>query len=135
MSQSFTKWLMSASALLMVLAGLVASFLPQEILEAAGEAPSESLALLVQVLGALYLGFAMLNWMARGNAIGGVYSRPIVVGNFAHFLVAGLALLNAAAAGAGGPWLWAPTLLYAAFAAGFALLMFRHPARERAGTS
>jgi hypothetical protein len=63
---------MNLSAGLMTILGLAASFAPQEILSAAG-ADSEGLpVLLVQITGGLYLGFAMLNWMARGVLIGGI---------------------------------------------------------------
>ena len=51
--------------------------------------------LFLQILGALYLGFGMLNWMAKGSIIGGIYNRPIVIGNFMNFLVASFALIKA----------------------------------------
>tara|TARA_B100000795_G_C22758264_1_gene422450 strand:- start:769 stop:1020 length:252 start_codon:yes stop_codon:yes gene_type:complete len=45
-------------------------------------------------MGAMYLGFAMLNWMAKGPLIGGIYDKPIAVGNFMHFGVGALALVK-----------------------------------------
>lgn len=49
---------------------------------------------MVQAAGALYLGFAMVNWMAKDNLVGGIYSRPVALGNFVHFLVFTMALLK-----------------------------------------
>jgi hypothetical protein len=89
---------MTTSALFMGLLGLAASFLPQEILAAAGM-PEESLpelaVILVQALGALYLGFAILNWMAKGILVGGIYARPLALGNFLHFSVVTVVLVKA----------------------------------------
>jgi hypothetical protein len=38
----------------------------------------------------------MLNWMARANRIGGIYSRPVAMGNFLHFTMGALVLLGLA---------------------------------------
>lgn len=50
--------------------------------------------LILQILGAAYFGFAMLNWMTKHNLIGGIYSKPLVIGNLVHFLVSSLALIK-----------------------------------------
>ena len=81
---------MTASALVMAALGLAATFLPQEI--AAYLGASTTLPLLIQILGALYVAFAMLNWTAKDSLIGGIYNRPIAIGNLVHFLIAALAL-------------------------------------------
>jgi hypothetical protein len=122
-----TKLLMTLSAAVMAALGLAASFLPQEILAYARATSDPHGALLIQVTGALYLGFAMLNWMARGNTIGGIYSRPIALGNFLHFVVAAIALLKTAGAGVHDPVLVTALMVYAAFAAWFGLVLFVHP--------
>ena len=36
----------------------------------------------------------MLNWMAKGTLIGGIYNKPIAIGNFTHFTIGGLALIK-----------------------------------------
>jgi hypothetical protein len=46
------------------------------------------------MLGALYLGFAILNWMAKGVTMGGIYNKPIVLGNLMHFGVGSLAMIK-----------------------------------------
>jgi hypothetical protein len=110
--------------------GLGMSFLPQELLGALG-APGASGAMVViaQVIGALYLGFAMLNWMARGNPIGGIYSRPIAMGNFLHFTVAAIALAKALLAGASGPARIGLTAMYVILAVWFGAVLFTSPVR------
>jgi hypothetical protein len=123
-----TKALMSLSALLMAVLGLCASFLPQEILSYSGADPGKGLGvLLIQVVGALYLGFAMLNWMARANLIGGVYSRPVAMGNFVHFAVVAITLLKAIPGNSGSAPIIAGAAVYTAFAVWFGLVVFTHP--------
>ena len=114
-----TKILMNLSAVWMALLGLAASFFPQEILARFGTAPDRHAALFLQVLGAAYLGFAMMNWMAREVLIGGIYSRPLAMGNMVHFVVAALALAK------GG--LIVVALVYGIFAVWFGMVVFRHP--------
>lgn len=80
------------------------------------------------------MGFAALNWMARGSLIGGIYNRPIAVANFLHFLVGGLALGKGAGTAAAPPTLvWGLAGGYALFATAFGLLLFRHPTRDQPG--
>ena len=70
----------------------------------------------------------MLNWMARHNLIGGVYSRPVAMGNMFHFVVAALALLKAVFGGsARSTEVMAATLVYCVFAVWFGVVVFTHP--------
>jgi hypothetical protein len=127
-----TKLVMQASALVMALIGFVFSFFPQETLSFLGVLPGEAPALLVQLLGALYLGFAQLNWMAKGVLMGGVYARPLAMGNFAHFFIGTMALLNGVKA-AGQTTVTILVLLgiYGLFTALFGLITFRHPLKVK----
>ncbi|KAA9331965.1 hypothetical protein [Adhaeribacter soli] len=127
-----TKLLMTSSGFFMAASGITLSFFPHEILQFADQKPSLVMDLVLQVLGALYLGFAMLNWMAKGNLIGGIYSRPVAIGNLAHFLIAGLALLKAAFTMGNSPFVWALAIIYAGFALAFGLVTFTHPAKVKA---
>ncbi|AKQ46639.1 hypothetical protein TH63_15035 [Rufibacter radiotolerans] len=128
-----TKLVMLASACLMGLIGLVFSFLPLEALRFLGVEPSGSTALLGQLLGALYLGFAMLNWMAKGILIGGIYARPLAMGNFAHFFIGAMALLKGAqTVPQTGDAVWVLLGLYGIFAVLFGLITFRHPLKTKA---
>jgi len=124
-----TKILMGASALFMAILGIVASFLPQEILAYAGSRPEGLGVLVVQITGALYLGFASLNWMARANLIGGIYSRPVALGNFFHFAIVGVVLLKALMAGQNTAEIVVGTAAYSAFAISFGLVLFTHPSQ------
>jgi hypothetical protein len=128
-----TRILMQASAACMGITGVTTSFLPQEILARAGSAPEVLPVIALQVVGALYLGFAMLNWMARGNLIGGIYSRPVALGNFAHFAICASVLAKAAMH---AQWALEATIaaaIYAVFAALFGWVLFTHPADPRPG--
>jgi len=124
---------MQASALLMGVLGLAATFLPQEIARYAAATDSAAAVVGVQVAGALYVGFALLNWMAKGNLIGGIYSRPVAAGNLAHFTIAALALAKAAFSGTHAPAIVAGAAVYALFAVLFARVMFRPPPATTSG--
>ena len=124
-----TPLLMTVSSVLMFLLGLLLSFLPQEVLTSFGGEPTGLAVLLLQVTGALYLGFAFLNWTARANLIGGIYNRPIALGNFLHFAVVALALLKAIMGGQRNGTVLAGAVVYILMAAWFGLVVFTHPAR------
>jgi len=91
-----TKIILTASALTLGTLGILLSFLPNEILKYLQIESSQIIIIFMQLLGALYLGFGMLNWMAKGSTIGGIYNRPIAIGNFMHFGVGAIALLKIA---------------------------------------
>jgi len=80
-----TKILMIASSLFLLIFGLALTFIPEEITEYLNAGTNQTSVLLLQILGSLYLGFGMLNWMTKNNLIGGIYSRPLVIGNLAIF--------------------------------------------------
>jgi len=125
-----TKALMSFSALFMAGLGFVASFLPQEIATHFGAHQDSQIVLLIQIGGALYLGFAFLNWMARAVLIGGIYSRPVALGNFLHFGVAAIILLKTLVSGFRANEVFLGTALYSLFAIWFGLVLFTHPIRS-----
>lgn len=121
-----TRLLMMASAALLALIGLAMSFMPQEVLGLHGTVPDNATVLLVQMAGALYLGFAMLNWMAKGVLLGGIYARPLAAGNFLHFIMVAITLVKAAIAFGAVP-LMLSAAVFSAFAIGFGLVLFRSP--------
>ena len=82
-----TRYLMMSSAIFMALLGLLTSYLPGKVLTTHGTVPDNATLLLVQMMGGLYLGFAILNWTARGILMGGIYARPVALGNFLHFAI------------------------------------------------
>jgi hypothetical protein len=117
---------MTVSTMFLMILGLAASFLPLEILSYAGSRPDSATALLVQIAGALYLGFAMLNWMSRGQAFGGIYGRPLVLGNLMHFAVAAAALVQSHLAPM-APMMLVGIAVYVLLAIWFGLVLFTHP--------
>ena len=124
-----TKLLMRVSAIYLALLGAVASFLPQEVLTYSGVQSDQGAVavLLIQVAGALYLGFAGLNWTAQANLIGGIYSKPVALANFTHFTVASIALLKGIAAGQREVQVLVGCAAYVLFAVAFAFVLFVNP--------
>ena len=119
-----TRLLMIASALVLGLAGLAATFAPAELLAAWGAPATEQTVIVVQLLGALYFAFALLNWTAKGVMIGGIYARPVSLGNFLHFTMGALALAKQELShGLGLPAVVA-LAVYAVFAILFGALVF-----------
>lgn len=119
-----TKLLMTACSLLLGAAGVFALFLPDVLLSAQGVEPTEAMSILVQLMGALYFGFAIMNWTAKDSAIGGVYARPVSLANFSHFLTGAL-LLAKNLFDEFSPLMLIMTVVYIVFAACFYWLVFR----------
>jgi hypothetical protein len=119
-----TKILMVASSLALGLAGLAASFAPSELLLALGSPATEPLPVLIQLLGATYIAFALTNWTAKDNIIGGIYSRPLSIGNCVHFIVGSLALAKQQFSHDVSLPLLAALFAYTLFAIGFGWLVF-----------
>ena len=113
---------MTLSAAFVAALGVAASFLPQEILGLAGIPPDRFAAAAVQIAGALYIGFALLNWSAKGTLLGGIYGRPIVLANFTHFAIGAIVLWKVP--GLSAPGLLAAAAVYSAFAAWFGYVLF-----------
>jgi len=124
-----TRLVMTASALVMGALGLAATFLPQEIAAYFAVLTAGELPLLIQVLGALYFAFAMLNWTARDSLIGGIYNRTIAIGNLVHFVIGALALAKGAFASPAGLPVLAMAAVYALFAIAFGMIFFTSPVK------
>jgi predicted DNA repair protein MutK len=119
---------MSVCALFLGLLGMVLSFLPQEVASYLGW-PHIS-PILLQMLGAVYVGFAMMNWTGKANLLGGIYGKPMALGNFTHFAIGALALIK---------WVFnsTPTTLwmvltafYTLFSIIFGYILFTHPKQK-----
>jgi hypothetical protein len=105
--------------------------MPQEILVHYGSSLDGRAVLVIQV-GALYLGFATLNWTARFNLIGGIYSRPVAFGNFAHFAVGAVTLLKALIGGSSRAIeIIVGSVIYSVLAIWFGLVLFTHPIKNK----
>ena len=89
-----TKLLMICSSIFMGIIGFTLLFLPEEIETFLQIGQNSTSTMFLKLLSALMLGFAFLNWMAKSNLIGGIYSRPVVIGNFTHFVIGFLSLIK-----------------------------------------
>ncbi len=124
-----SRYLMIASAAVLAALGLLLSFAPEETLAYLGQPATGAVPVLLQLAGALYLGFAVMNWTAKGSVLGGIYGRAIVLGNFLHFTMGALALLKAAIDPGLGTIIWVLTGIYAVFALLFGRMLFTHPGK------
>lgn len=120
---------MTVSAVVMGITGIILSFLPHETLNHFNASTTISDPLILQILGALYFAFAMVNWTAKANLIGGIYARPIAIGNLTHFIVGGLALIKNYFSQHDVTILML-ALVYMVFAVLFSIVFFRHPVKS-----
>ena len=126
-----TKSLMTLSAIILALIGISLIFLPNEILDYLQLSVSETLQLLMQIIGSLYFALAILNWMSKGSFIGGIYNRPIAMANLTHFVIAGLALIKGILANPSLSYvIWSIAIIYSIFAIFFGIVAFKHPVSE-----
>ncbi len=114
----------------MFVLGITSSFLPQELLRSLGTSVDTWNVLILQVLGALYLGFAILNWSARGVLIGGIYSRPLAFGNFMHFAIVAITAIKLILQ-VESTVVMVLAAVYVVFAFWFGLVLFTHPGGKR----
>ena len=114
----------------MAVVGVLFQFLPHEFLNYFGVEAVGIMPLFVQIAGALFLGFAMMNWMAKTVLIGGIYARPLAMGNFVHFMVGALALLKNAFAAQNSLAVWTAAIIYSLFAVLFGIVFFTHPLKK-----
>ena len=119
-----TRIVMASSAAFLALVGLSLTFAPHEILGLYSAPTVEPIPLLLQIGGAALVGWAMVNWTARGLIIGGIYSRPLTLGNLVHFVAGTFALGKAIPVVGFRPLAVAVLLGYGLFAACFGYLVF-----------
>lgn len=125
-----TKLLMTASSIILGIIGLSLSFIPVEITEYLNLDTNIISTLSFQLLGALYLGFTLMNWMSKGSTIGGIYNRPITIGNFMHFGVGALALVKLVGSIEIHQEIFISlTVVYAVFALSFAYVFRTNPSK------
>lgn len=126
------KFLMTLSSVFMGLLGLPLCFMPSEVIKTFEQGPNITSTLTLQLAGAVYFGFAVTNWMAKGVLIGGVYARPLAIGNFSHFIIAGLARANISLKGIDTPsYVYVLTIIYTLFAIPFVYVLFKHPFKNQ----
>lgn len=115
--------LISIYAALLMLAGAGLLFVPETLLSGSEAA---SLSLVVQLLGAGFIGLGISTWLARRSALGGIYGRAVVGGTQAFSFIGSLVLLRGFDPAAGWTyWLLLGLLGYGAVL--FSILLFKGP--------
>ena len=120
-----TKLLMTSSSIVLGLAGIITLFAPDVVLSTQGVTVTGAASMLVQLMGALYFSFALMNWAAKDSLIGGIYARPVSMGNFNHFFAGTLILARVQLANEINLSIMAAQVVYAVFALCFYWLVFR----------
>lgn len=127
-----TKLVMTFASIIMGATGAILIFASDVVLGNLAIEINQTSLLLGQVIGALYFGYSMLNWMTKESLIGGIYNRPIAVANFTHFLIAGLAITKALVSNPELPKiLWAAGAAYVVLGLLFMIILFRHPVKSK----
>jgi len=115
------------SALVLAVAGAALLFASDVVLPSIVPGLTASAAWLGQLLGAAWLGVAGLNWLSRRATLGGVYGRPVVLANFALYVISALSLVRVLDNGMAQLWLWPAFIVSAAFALSYGALLLRGP--------
>lgn len=122
------RTILGASTLFLLAVGVASLFLPEIVARGfrmdGGVGASQ-----FQLLAGGALGFAGVNWVGRGAIYGGIYGRPIVVGNLAHGLIVGFVMLRWQLDGPGAGLGWALTGGFLLYAAAFFMLLRWSPWR------
>jgi hypothetical protein len=122
--QNAPNRLLVFSSAIYLLAGVAALFAPQELLSFGGAVASPLTVSLLQMVGAAFLGFGVLNWMNRSSIVGGIYSRPLVIANFGHTFAGAALLVKAVPRGNGSTLAWVALGIYCVLALLFGLKFF-----------
>lgn len=123
--KNVSKTLLIASAIVNGILGILITFFPQETGQFIGTTEmNRADLLLMKILGAALIGIAVINYLSRGTVIGGIYGKPLLLGNLVFHLVSGVGLVKFVFNS--GEWLLfgIPSLLYLILTAGFIKLNF-----------
>jgi hypothetical protein len=119
----------AVSALCFALVGVSLLFAADEVGGALG--PAGGSRPLLQLLGAALLGFAAMNWIARGSILGGIYGRAVVAGNQTHLTIGAILLVKHGVEAGGSAAYWTLAGVYVLAAALFVYLFFGSGIRAR----
>jgi len=129
--RNFTKTLMIISAIFLAVNGFGLSFFPNEISLLLTNDDNHIFILILQILGALYLGFSYINWMSKNSLIGGIYNKPLLIGNTLHFLTASMAMIKLVFKFENNLQLIIPhTIIYCLFTLFFGYVFFSDPFKK-----
>ena len=122
-----TKTLMTISAIFLAFNGFGFTFFPNEIADLLINHDNYILILILQILGALYLGFSILNWTSKSSLIGGIYNKPILMGNLLHFFTASMTLIKLNQGFQDNQLIFSYTIIYSLFTLSFGYVFFTNP--------
>lgn len=88
------RTLLIISGVINGIAGTVLTFIPEELLLWTDGKAGEAAILLVSITGAAMLGFGMMNYMGRNAIYGGIYGKPIILGNLLFHTVTAVHLIK-----------------------------------------
>jgi hypothetical protein len=126
-------YLLSISAGYNALLGLLTSFLPEELLLALNVPANPLSILLIQILGAFFIGFAMINYLSKRSLIGGIYNKAIIMGNIAYHCIAAMVFIKFVLSdNLYGEVVILFTAMYLILGAGFLRLNFVMPKAQKA---
>jgi hypothetical protein len=125
-----TRTLLTISSLFLLAMGVVLTFAPEETLHYFGMPAWPPLQFLAQSAGGLYLGFAILDWMSKYSVIGGIYGRPLVMGNFLHFFAVAATLARSGGMMREHPIFRVLLAVYVLLAVWFGLVLRTNPSAE-----
>jgi hypothetical protein len=115
------------SATVLLLGGVALLFASDVLLPALIPGFPPAAAWLGQLLGAAWLGVAVLNWLQRAAVLGGIYGRPVVFANLALYFISALSLLRALLGGGMPRVLWLVLAALASLAVSYGALLLRGP--------
>ena len=123
-----TKIIMASSALLLGFSGILLTFFPEELAALLTNSANNAVTLLLQIIGAMYFAFGIMNWVSRKTLVGGIYNRPIAIANMTHFMMVGITITKLKIANSDLPEsFWVVVLIYLFYAAVFIKILFTTP--------
>ncbi|PIQ63498.1 MAG: hypothetical protein COV99_02445 [Bacteroidetes bacterium CG12_big_fil_rev_8_21_14_0_65_60_17] len=118
------------AAVVLSLTGIVTLFAP-EILLSNILGTADATHPLVSMLGGLMLAFGYMNWMGRNAILGGIYGKPLVMGNLLHGIVGTTSLLDLVTQQSPLP-AWGLLAFYVWYTVSYGILMTRPPWKPEA---
>lgn len=116
---------MITSGFLNGILGILLTFLPQEIGRWLGTISQTGAdVLLLQLLGGAMFGIGLMNYMGRNAVLGGIYGKPIILGNMVFHFIAALELTKYLFDSSQWGLLAIPAILYSLLTIGFIRLNF-----------
>lgn len=123
--KKLSRSILILSGIFNALLGVLFTFFPQETGRFIGTAEQTGSDIIVmQVLGAALLGIGITNYLSRGATLGGIYGKPLLLGNLVFHIASGLGLIKYTFNS--GEWILfgIPSLIYLILTAGFLKLNF-----------